>query len=225
MFILFLLTTYTPVIPGFGNLATYSYYFTTNGYRGGSGYLFGYNLFYYTGMIELSLIAFSIISLHNLKFRFFVYSGILGYSLISLNFILSFIKLFLFPEYGYEYGLTITLNFSISFLIITIISFFFMTLAKSIESNKKKIDVRKKILNFGIEFTRLEIKEISAKCKEDSELIMKIVKEMVENQEIFGDYFKSSKTLVFNQQANIDQIDDLLLKYDEWEKEGTGKKI
>ncbi|KKN28252.1 hypothetical protein LCGC14_0856330 [marine sediment metagenome] len=47
---------------------------------------------------------------------------------------------------------------------------------------------------------------------------------MIKNNEIYGQYFKSSNSIVFNQQANIDELDKLMLIYQEWENKQIGKK-
>lgn len=38
----------------------------------------------------------------------------------------------------------------------------------------------------------------------------------------YAEYFKSTKSIAFNQQANIDEIDKLMAAYKEWKK--VGKK-
>ena len=47
---------------------------------------------------------------------------------------------------------------------------------------------------------------------------------MIKKKEIYAEYFESTKSLVFDQQTNINEIDDLMKKFDEWEKETRGKK-
>ena len=93
-----------------------------------------------------------------------------------------------------------------------------MVVPKLKESKEEINPIRKKILDLGTQFTRLEIKEISVKLGVDTELIKRVILSMVSNQDIYGDYFNSTKTVVFNQQANIDQIDILMSKYKEWEE-------
>lgn len=57
-----------------------------------------------------------------------------------------------------------------------------------------------------------------------NDLIVATVKEMIENKEIFAKYFESSKSVAFNQQANIDEIDKLMSAYKDWEDKKLGKK-
>ena len=55
----------------------------------------------------------------------------------------------------------------------------------------------------------------------DEELIINTIKEMIENKEIYADYFSSTKVVAFNQQAIIKDIDSLMKTYEQWE---GGKK-
>jgi len=40
---------------------------------------------------------------------------------------------------------------------------------------------------------------------------------MIVNKEIYAEFFKSSNTVSFDQQANIDEIDELMAAYKDWE--------
>lgn len=84
--------------------------------------------------------------------------------------------------------------------------------------------IKKTIIDLGTKFTRLEVKEIAEKCKVDKNSITNVVKNMIENQEIYAEYFKSTKSVSFNQQANIDEIDKLMEAYKDWEKEKVLKR-
>ncbi|MBA7643287.1 hypothetical protein ES703_51008 [subsurface metagenome] len=68
--------------------------------------------------------------------------------------------------------------------------------------------IRKTVLELSIYFARLEIREICEKCEVDYEdLIIKVIKEMIKNKEIYAEYFKSSNSISFIQQTNIEGID------------------
>ena len=54
--------------------------------------------------------------------------------------------------------------------------------------------------------------------------IIDTIQEMIENTEIYAEYFKSSKTVAFNKQANIEEIDTLMATFRDWE-ENLEKKI
>jgi len=90
----------------------------------------------------------------------------------------------------------------------------------------KKINkIKKLVLELGIKFTRLEIREIGEKSSIDNEdIIIEVVKDMIKNKEIYAEYFSSSKAIAFDQQANIEEIDKLMAIYKEWEDKKVSKK-
>jgi len=47
---------------------------------------------------------------------------------------------------------------------------------------------------------------------------------MIDKKEIYAEYFKSTKSVFFDKQANIDEIDALMEQYKKWEEEGISKK-
>jgi hypothetical protein len=47
---------------------------------------------------------------------------------------------------------------------------------------------------------------------------------MISNKEIYAEFFKSSKTVSFDQQANIDEIDELMAVFKDWEDDQITKK-
>jgi len=59
---------------------------------------------------------------------------------------------------------------------------------------------------------------------QDEGLIIDVISDMIKNKEIYAEYFKESKSVAFNQQANIDEIDKLMEAYKDWEKKKVGKK-
>jgi len=85
--------------------------------------------------------------------------------------------------------------------------------------------IKKTVLELGVKFARLQIAEISEVCGVgDIQLIVDTVKDMIDNKEIYAQYFSSTKSVAFDQQANIDEIDKLMEQYRQWEKEGISKK-
>ena len=83
--------------------------------------------------------------------------------------------------------------------------------------------VKKTILKLSTMFDRLDIHEVSEKCGIDKNSIISVIKEMVNNKEIYAEYFKSSNSVAFNQRANIDEIDKLMEKFKQWEEENIKK--
>ena len=84
--------------------------------------------------------------------------------------------------------------------------------------------IKSSILDLGARFGRLQIIEIAEECGIENDLIISTIKEMIDNKEIYAKYFESSKSVAFNQQANIDEIDKLMATYKEWEDKKVEKK-
>ena len=57
----------------------------------------------------------------------------------------------------------------------------------------------------------------------DTSTVFKVLNEMIRNQEIYAEYFKSSKTVAFNQIANLENIDLLMKLYEDWEHQKLKK--
>jgi hypothetical protein len=88
----------------------------------------------------------------------------------------------------------------------------------------KMLKIKGIIVDLGSEFGRLQVSDIIEKCGEEEELIISAIQDMIKNREISAEYFKSSKAIAFKQQVDIEEIDKLMKSFDEWEKEGKGKK-
>ena len=79
-----------------------------------------------------------------------------------------------------------------------------LDLCNKLEREKLKIEkidrVKKAVLDLGIKFARLQIAEISEVCDvDDVQLIVDTVKNMIDNKEIYAQYFSSTKSVAFNQ--------------------------
>lgn len=101
---------------------------------------------------------------------------------------------------------------------------FILILFLILKNPKETAEIKKKILDLSTKITRVEVKEISERVKIDKDTVKKVMKEMVQRKEVFGKYFSTSRALVFNQKANIDEIEQLMEIYGEWEKKEIGKK-
>lgn len=173
------------------------------------------------GMIEITLLITSIVLFHNLKIRLALISGILGTIIlgIDVNYSANLIN-----SVGYYSWLPEVIHIDIytsyyiinpicwiTILCVNIILFIGKLRDKKIDFNK----IKEGILDLGVKFTRLEIKAISEKFNQDPALIVEVIQDMVDKQEIYGVYFNSTKTVTFNQQANIDETDQLMAKFKE----------
>ena len=86
--------------------------------------------------------------------------------------------------------------------------------------------IKKAVLDLGTKFTKLEIKEIKEKCNvESTDLIVDVIKKMIKDKMIYAEYFSSSSAIAFDQRTNIEEIDNLLKKYEQWEKEEKEKYL
>lgn len=83
--------------------------------------------------------------------------------------------------------------------------------------------IKKTVLGLCTKFARLQIIEISEECGIDNQLIISTVREMIINQEIYAKYFDSSKSVAFDLQANLKEIDNLMATYKKWEDKEVGK--
>ncbi len=83
--------------------------------------------------------------------------------------------------------------------------------------------IKNTVIQLGTKFVRIKIKEIAEECREEDDIIESTVKEMIENNEIYAKYFESSKSIAFDQEIRIDEIDKLMKTYEDWE-EGKFKK-
>jgi hypothetical protein len=64
--------------------------------------------------------------------------------------------------------------------------------------------IKRTVLDLGTKFSRLQIAEIAEKCDmPDEALIVATVEEMIAQGQIAAEYFKSTKAVAFNQQANL----------------------
>ena len=88
---------------------------------------------------------------------------------------------------------------------------------------KEEAIVKRQIIEFGKKIPRLKVKDISEKSNVDTSTVFRTLTEMIKNQEIYAQYFKSSKTVAFNQIANLENIDSLMKLYDDWEHQRLKK--
>ncbi len=98
----------------------------------------------------------------------------------------------------------------------------------NIKKNVRNFEIRRIKMTFfdlTTKFSRFSITEISEKSGiKDESLIIKLIVEMIRNKEIYAEYFDVTKSVVFDQQANMREIDKLLDAFKEWEQEHFEKK-
>ena len=142
-------------------------------------------------------------------------------SSINLVILIIFIIVYTF-EYLINKNAIYFITYSMIIAGLVIINTILFTFKSSQTINKEAL-IRKTILDLGTKYDRLEVKEISEECNVNKNSIIIVIKKMIQNREIFAEYFNSSKSVSFNLQSNINEIDELMAKYNEWEEQQVVK--
>ncbi|MFW9936796.1 MAG: hypothetical protein ACFFD5_04060 [Candidatus Thorarchaeota archaeon] len=176
------------------------------------------------GMIEAILFLTSIVLIHNLKWRFSFILGMVGCVIFGLDILFYRFVSSLNYKPGLQDSNLITFLYLICWAIILTINILYIS-AKPSKNIYGNYDLKKEILDLSTKFTRLEVRGISEKLDKDPILVLNLIKNMLKNKEVYGEYFESTKTITFDQQANIDEIDQLLSKFSKFEEKKIEKKI
>ncbi len=151
--------------------------------------------------------------LYRLRIRRSIIFGIFG----TIIYILTIIILTLTYLENFEPLLLFLMFFWLLTSIINVVVFGALRSEREKLSLEDELKIKKVVLDLGTKYTRLEVREISEKCDVDSDSIIEVLEKMIANKEIFAAFFKSSNTVSFDQQANIDEIDELMAVYKDWE--------
>jgi hypothetical protein len=90
---------------------------------------------------------------------------------------------------------------------------------------QKKKKIRELLLDLQSTKSRIKLSEIAEKCAVNEELVISTIKEMIKQEQIKAEYFASTKVIAFIQQDEMEEIDDLIETFQQWEEGGEGKKI
>ncbi|TFF97430.1 MAG: hypothetical protein EU547_04300 [Promethearchaeota archaeon] len=168
------------------------------------------------GLISPLIFFFSLVYIHFWIMPIGICLGYIGITIRISNYIYVFRTL----EFS---GFTITFFYDLIPLMCITCLITLLTIIKIKEAYSNPTLIKKTILELGTKFPRLKIKEISEECGKDQDLIIKVVKDMIRNEEIYADYFKSSNSVLFDQQANIREINDLMEVYKDWDHSNIKK--
>ena len=105
-------------------------------------------------------------------------------------------------------------------------------------SNTTQRDIaklKKTVLNLGTRFLRLEIRDVAEKSGLNIKKVEDGISEMIKNNEIYANISKETKVIYanisketkvieFNQDANLEEMDNLLEMYEQWEQKSVKKK-
>ena len=88
----------------------------------------------------------------------------------------------------------------------------------NVEIGKDILKIKQCVLEMSQKYERIEILEIMEDSGvKDEDLVIKVIKEMIKKGDIKADYFSSTKTIVFDQDIIIENIDELINVYQQWD--------
>ncbi|TFF97431.1 MAG: hypothetical protein EU547_04305 [Promethearchaeota archaeon] len=189
----------------------------------------GANLFFATGLIELLIFAISCFFFYRYQINKGIISVIIGIFIHTGNYIYAFFNAINFNPDPNRYifiGLRLKPQFLIIFIpyLVLFSMITYLAITKYRENNRNISQIKKTILYLSTKYPELEIREIAEKSGEYPDLIIEIVKKMIEDNEIYAEYFGKSKMVAFDKQANINEINSLMEIYNQWETNEIGKK-
>jgi len=170
------------------------------------------------GAMSLSFVFISLIMLFRLEF-----GGALIFGLISTVSIILDLNAFLI-SYQLHANSGIT-YYSIMIIASIIIVNIYLLFSIYYHNEKDKRVIKKMLLDLGTQYSRLEIVDIAEKSSMNREKVERIVIEMLNKKEIYGEYLASKKLIKLNVDLNIEEIDNLLEIYKKWENQVFFKKI
>lgn len=196
-----------------------------------------FNVGFFIPWVILTLNILSVLNLYKLKVKQFIIFGEFATFLILLMisltnlFLTSYYSLdpdmyyysvfesYLSPElYSFVSSELYSQFYSIWSIFIVIfhnLIYIFIIIINKLRFTKEERIVILTILANATKFARLEIREISEKSKIDQDSVIKIIIKFLGKNEIDAEYFRHSRSIAFNQQANILIIDGLYSKYRE----------
>ena len=176
----------------------------------------------FAGMISLISIIPSIIYIFSMKLNLATIFGFVSIITLIFYFGIHINIVVIIPSY--RYSTSNLLLFILLWILFALIVLFNILLKRVKVSEEDTSLVKKSILELSKKFYRLRVKEIAEKSKVDKDTIITTIKEMIVKKEIYAEYFKSSKTVSFNKEANIDEFDELLKSFEQYDAKMGGKK-
>lgn len=169
------------------------------------------------GAINLSLVFISLVLVFRLEFGNALLFGLISTVsiIIDLNVFLILYQLPANSEIVYS-----TIMITSSILIINI----YLLFSIYYHNERDKRVIKKMLLDLGTQYSRLEIVDIAEKSSLNREKVERVVIEMLNKKELYGEYLAPKKIIEFNVELNIEEIDSLLEIYKKWENQVFSKK-
>lgn len=177
----------------------------------------GLTYLYYGGLegIVCFLYVLKLLQYQNIKKS--IKYGALGCVLLGLN-----LLLLLFSSLNGRLSIVFYLDWGLLMIFCCFFSILGVFYLNRRDIEIEEVTIKKTILDLGTNYTRLKITEIAEKSKALHVNIIVVVKKMIQNKEIYAEYFESSQSVAFDLQKNIDEIDKLMEIYEKWETEKVG---
>jgi len=169
------------------------------------------------GTISSSLVFISLVLVFRLEF-----GNALLFGLISTVSIIIDLNVFLiiYQLPGNSEIVYFIIMISSSILIINI----YLLFSIYYHNERDKRVIKKILLDLGTQYSRLEIVDIAEKSSLNREKVERVVIEMLNKKELYGEYLAPKKIIEFNVELNIEEIDSLLETYKKWENQVFSKK-
>lgn len=165
----------------------------------------------------LSLIIASLVMLFRLLFGRALICGLISTVLMIID-LTAFLKRLELPVNSEITNYTIMIS-----LLITAINIYLL-FSIYYHNEKDKLIIKKVLLDLGIQYSQLEIVDIAEKSSMNREKVERVVIEMLNKKEFYGEYLAKKKIIEFNVELNNEEIDNLLEIYKKWEDKAYYKK-
>lgn len=101
----------------------------------------------------------------------------------------------------------------------------FLIVSEIVPHYRGEAEVRKFVLSFSTKHPDFKLNKLAMLCSVDKDFAKSVVNKMIDNKEIYAEYFNYSKKFAFNRRANLEEIDELMKKFKEWETGHISKKV
>ena len=110
----------------------------------------------------------------------------------------------------------------ISFVVL--IGYNYVNKGNLLDDLKRIRPIKKGILELGVNFEQLKITEIAKKLEAKSSHVKFALKDMIKKNEITASYSIYSRSVRFDQESIIEEVDLLIEKFERWDKQDKSKK-
>ncbi len=171
----------------------------------------------YFGMVLLFISNYYI---SKYKFLRFLTMSVISSIALGINYILLYYNEYQDNINGYHtfrYSLNFFVNFGL-WIIIVMYNLIFIYIYFRQKYPKNELRLRKLILDQSTKKEQISIKELCILSDLYDITVVRVIKDILKNKQINGEYFKATRTLQLNVKENLEEIDKLMALYKEWEE-------